>query len=332
MLLCPPRPLCPPWWRFFCVLLHRAPHRLRLQFSAGRFAPRTTRRSRRRSWLSRARAARSRRRVRRRRAFTKPRVAAGIKPIIGAELTLRLRSGQATARQERQDRQDRQDRQMAGGPSSPSSPISLSSCRALRERGRLSQSVPSHHAHEAERAERRWRAVARRSRRHDRWARRACRTAGARHAPLRRRRTARSPRGTLRARSHLRRSAATFPSRRRSRQPPADRHGRGVRRAGRRHQRRAVLSASRTSALRRAHVHSPSHRSDARRSSAGAQRRAVSEAARRDGGALPRSAVCGRPRRASWPIGCSTRWRISATGFPTIPCRRAKRRRRSSGG
>ena len=63
---------------------------------------------------------------------------------------------------------------------------------------------------------------------------------------------------------------------------------------------------------------------------AGAQRRALSEAARRDGAAVPRCArgARGRPRR--WPSGCTTRWPISATAFPTIPFRRAKRRRRFS--
>ena len=39
----------------------------------------------------------------------------------------------------------------------------------------------------------------------------------------------------------------------------------------------------------------------------------------------------GRADRASWPIGCSTRWRISAIGFRTIRCRLAKPRRRFCG-
>ena len=53
------------------------------------------------------------------------------------------------------------------------------------------------------------------------------------------------------------------------------------------------------------------------------------KAARRDGGALPRSCRTRSRARASWPIGCSTRWPISATAFPTTRCRPAKRRCRS---
>ena len=68
-----------------------------------------------------------------------------------------------------------------------------------------------------------------------------------------------------------------------------------------------------------------------RRPAARAQRRAVSEAAGGDGGALRRSCRTRSRARASWPIGCSTRWPISATAFPTIRCRRARRRRRFCG-
>ena len=47
--------------------------------------------------------------------------------------------------------------------------------------------------------------------------------------------------------------------------------------------------------------------------------------------AVRRSARGDRRARASWPSGSSTRWPISATAFPTIRCRRARRRRRFCG-
>ena len=69
------------------LVVRRAPRRFCLQLSAGRVASRNARRSRRRARLSRARAARSRRRVRRA-AVSKAAIAAGLRPIIGAELTI----------------------------------------------------------------------------------------------------------------------------------------------------------------------------------------------------------------------------------------------------
>ena len=62
------------------------------------------------------------------------------------------------------------------------------------------------------------------------------------------------------------------------------------------------------------------------------ERRAVSEAAGADGAAV--RAICRRrwPAPKRWPSGSSSRSRISATGFRTIPCRRARRRCRFCGG
>ena len=82
----------------------------------------------------------------------------------------------------------------------------------------------------------------------------------------------------------------------------------------------------RAAAVRRAHVHPPPHRSRPRGPAAGAERRALSQAAGRDGRAVRRLSRRRRRARASWPIGCSTRWPISATGFRTTPCRPGRRR------
>ena len=57
---------------------------------------------------------------------------------------------------------------------------------------------------------------------------------------------------------------------------------------------------------------------------AGAQRRAVSEAARRDGAAVRRSARGAGGQRHACPSGCDTRWPISDTAFRNIRCRREK--------
>ena len=69
------------------------------------------------------------------------------------------------------------------------------------------------------------------------------------------------------------------------------------------------------------------HKTDARagREEARAQRRALSEAARRDGAAVSRSARGARVDRGARRAAATTRWPISAIAFPTIRCRRARR-------
>ena len=61
------------------------------------------------------------------------------------------------------------------------------------------------------------------------------------------------------------------------------------------------------------------------------ERRALPEAARRDGAPLFGHAARPWRRRASWPIASATRWPISATAFPNTPCPPARRWRRSCG-
>ena len=162
-------------------------------------------------------------------------------------------------------------------------------------------------------------------------ARRAGRPRGARRAALRRRRAARSPRRHLRPRSHCTSSCSGISAATRKPTTQRCRAGRGVPRAGRRHQRRPLRDAGRAAAVRRPHLHPPPHRRwrrPGRRLAPNAER--YLKPPRRDGGAVRRSARRGRARRASSPIGCSSRWPISATAFPTIRCRPARRRRRSS--
>ena len=112
----------------------------------------------------------------------------------------------------------------------------------------------------------------------------------------------------------------------------AARSGGGVSRAGDGVERRAVRDAGGAAALRRAHLHPAQDDARAGGAAADGECRAVSEAA----GARWRgcSRICRRRSRAPrrWPSGSSSRSRISAIAFPTIRCRRARRRRRFCAG
>ncbi len=248
--------------------LYRIAHRLGVQLPAGGVAARDDRRSCRRARLSRARAARSRRRLWR-----------------AAVLQGRAGRRHPTDRRRGADDWGGSRRRGIGRGRPP-----LGSARPVRIPGGVSQSLPADHAHEAGGAERRGRARARGSGRRHRRARGARGARGARRPPLRRRRTGRRARRPVRPRSGVRRAAAPRAARRGLRQPRAPGSGLGVPPADRGHRRRALRGSVGASALRRAHLHPPSHRSRARRPAAGAECGALSESARRDGGALRGSA------------------------------------------
>ena len=114
-------------------------------------------------------------------------------------------------------------------------------------------------------------------------------------------------------------------------QPRARRSRLRVSRAGHRDQRRPLRRAGRSPAVRRAHLHPSQDDARARRPAAGVERRALSQAAGRDGAALRGHAGAPWRRRASSPIASATRWPISATAFPSTRCPPARRWRRSCG-
>ena len=151
--------------------------------------------------------------------------------------------------------------------------------------------MPARHAHEAAGAEGRRRAHARRSRRPVSGLVALVGPRGHQRAALRRRRAGRSAGRDIRRRRtsaielqrHLLRDEEV-------RQSRAARSRVGVPPAGRRHQRRALCRAARPAALRRAHLHPPQDDARARRAAAELERRALSQAARRDGAAVQRSA------------------------------------------
>ena len=176
---------------------------------------------------------------------------AGLKPIVGAELTVRAVPRPPVC-------------EVCLTPPGPAwiLPLPL----LVASASGLSQPVPADHAHEAARAERRGRAHARRARRLD--------AAGWWRSPAARRSTAGASAsaacsialvGMFGRDRVVRRAAASFPARRRSRQRSARRSGRGVSRADRRDQRRPLRDAGRAAALRRAHLHPPPHRPRAAR-------------------------------------------------------------------
>ena len=109
----------------------------------------------------------------------------------------------------------------------------------------------------------------------------------------------------LRPRQRLRRSAAPLPARRGVRHGRAHAPRAGLPRAGRGHQRRPLRHPRRAPALRRAHLRAPSHHRGRRRPPAGAQRRALSQAARGDGAAL-----LGSSRRAQRDRGARRASRV----------------------
>ena len=86
-----------------------------------------------------------------------------------------------------------------------------------------------------------------------------------------------------------------------------------------RDQRRPLRDAGGAAAVRRAHLHSPSHRSGAAGTPAGAQRRAVPEAAGRDGGAVRRSSR--RASRATGELADRLQYTMADLGyrFPDYP-------------
>ena len=175
--------------------------------------------------------------------------AAGVRPIVGADVTL------------------------AGAP-----PLLL----LCESRARLPEPVPP-----ADRGARR--AGQTRSAARDAG---AARRARGRADRARRRRAARrsaGDRGGVRARQRLPRDPAPRRRRRRLERTRRDRAGGRGRRRRRRHQRRPLRDAAAAHRARRAHLRARQADRRRHRPPAGAQRRALAEAAARDGGAVPRS-------------------------------------------
>ena len=254
--------------------VRRAPHFLRLQLSRSGVAARGACRSGGAVWVSGARAARSRRRVRRA-AFSSRGSRCGYSSdhrcgTHAQSCQLPATSFQLEARSSK----------LAARSLEPGAWSQIPPPRARRIRRGLPKPLPADHAHEAARAERRGRAHARRSRGTDRRPRGAGGTSAAGVRALRRRRSHRSARRALRARSCLCRDPAPSPARPGGRQPRAHRSGRRVSSADRGDQRRSLRESGRAVAVRRAHVHPSQNRSGTCRPEAGAQCRALSQTAR----------------------------------------------------
>ncbi len=125
--------------------------------------------------------------------------------------------------------------------------------------------------------------------------------------------------------------AAAPAARRGGGHPGAPRSGVGLSRAGRRDQRRPLRGARRAAALRRPHLHPPQDDAGAGRPAAERERRAVPEAARGHGAAVRRPAARGGgdARAGRTPRVHAGRPRLPLSRLPRA--RRARRRRRSCG-
>ena len=253
--------------------------------------------------------------------FHKAATAAGLRAIIGAELTIAGAEGSSLE-------VSKSDPVLRLQPSRPSD---FALARPLRKPGGLSEPVPSDHPHENARAERRGRADAGRSGRLDPRPRRARRPRGARRAPQRRRGPDGSPRRACSVATACTSSCSGISAA--TRKPTTRRSSTSRRRSTCRSSRPTACAlrrrpSGRCSTSSRAFITTPRSRKPG-----GVSRRTPSGTSSRPR-TWRRSSAIGPTRLpvpASLRIACNTRWRISATGFLTTRCRRARRRRRFCG-
>ena len=215
------------------------------------------------------------------RAFISPRRSAGLKAIVGAELTMslgargsgpgiRVGSGAGSGTDDRANRHSSESRASSPDPgSSATRPRRVA--QGYQNLCRLMTRMKLRGAERRRARSRSTRSTA------GRRAGRARRPRDAERAALRRRRAWSIGWSGVRRGACLRRAAAPPAARRGVRQPRAARSRRGVSRADHRHQRRPLRRAGRSAALRRAHLHPSQDDARARRAASELERRALPE-------------------------------------------------------